>query len=464
MESCRWLIVGLVFSTLSQSGLAQEKLSRVQMEEDLKQLFAVTRRAYAYVDEKKEQYGVDLDAMQAEALKRLDTVKSNGDFRDLLKEVMAGLKDGHCEVYADHLIAPKPRAWPFLLSFVKEGVLVTGFDKSLAGSGIELGDVLKEVNGRPIKDWINEAARTVSASTDGARRRIALQRMIATADESVKVKVEHVDGTSAVLTVQTGPNLRLPAEPNLADPPEGKFAAGRVLKHEVGYIRVPSFGWETPERHRAKTDAEADESAKPARDQIDAAFEAVADTRGLVLDLRGNAGGWDVLGAYLLSHLLPGDFRYYSTQTRSSPDLRQIDKSPYLPRDDGWAPKWDWIPRKTTFSYFKRKVYTGRMIVLINENCFSATDCIAAALTDLHPNVRFVGRPTNGGSGGPTGLAELKHSKAHVQLCVMRVWSPKGRLIEGHGTRPDVPVQWTREDVLKGRDADLEAALKDLRR
>jgi C-terminal processing protease CtpA/Prc len=61
-------------------------------------------------------------------------------------------------------------------------------------------------------------------------------------------------------------------------------------------------------------------------------------------------------------------------------------------------------------------------------------------------------------------LATLKHSRADVQLCLMRVWSPKGRLIEGHGTRPDVPVEWTRDDVLKGRDADLEAALNDLRR
>jgi C-terminal processing protease CtpA/Prc len=61
-------------------------------------------------------------------------------------------------------------------------------------------------------------------------------------------------------------------------------------------------------------------------------------------------------------------------------------------------------------------------------------------------------------------LAKLKHSKADVQLCVMRVWSPKGRLIEGHGTRPDVSVQWTRDDVLKARDPDLEAALEDLRR
>ncbi len=463
MRSYRWLIVGLVLTTLTRSSLAREKLSRSQMAEDLVQLFAVTRRAYAYRDEKKEQYGVNLDRMQADALKRLDTVKSNADFGNLLKEVIAGLRDGHCEVFAGHLVAPKPRAWPLLLRSVKEGVLVTGIDYSLVGAGIEIGDLLQEVNGRAIKDWVDEAARTVSASTDGARRRIALQRVIATADASIKVTVQHVKGARTTITVKTGPPLRQPAEPNLADPPEGKFAAGRVLKGGVGYIRIPSFAWETTERKRAKTDADLDASGKPARDHIDAAFKAVSGTKALVLDLRGNPGGWDNLGAYVASHLLPGAFRYYTLQTRYSPELRLIDKFP-TPPPDGWGPKLDWVPRKTVFSFFQGKPYAGRLVVLTNEEVFSAADCLAAALADLHPNVRFVGRPTHGGSGGPRELVKLKHSGIGVQLCTMRVWGPKGRLIEGHGTRPDVPVEWTREDVLKVRDPDLEVALKNLRR
>src|SRR5262249_54973793 len=145
-------------------------------------------------------------------------------------------------------------------------------------------------------------------------------------------------------------------------------------------------------------------------------------------------------------------------------DLRRLDNSPDLPRNDGWAEKSPWVPRKTSFSFFKGKTYTGRLAVLINEVSASATDCFLAALADLYPNVRFIGRPVNGAAGRPTKLATLKHSKANVIWCVMRVWSPKGRLIEGHPTRPDVPVQWTRDDVLTGRDPDLEAALKDLRR
>jgi hypothetical protein len=186
---------------------APEKLTHDQMEEDLRELGAVVRRAYSYVDEKKEQAGVELDQLLADAVRRLDGVKSNADFHDLLKEVVAGLKDGHCEVYAGHLAAPRPRAWPFLLHFVKEGVVVNRIHPSLAGRGIDIGDLLKEVNGRPVEKWVEEAARKVSASSDGARRRMALERMVATADESVKVTVEHVDGASATVTVKTFPPM-----------------------------------------------------------------------------------------------------------------------------------------------------------------------------------------------------------------------------------------------------------------
>src|SRR5689334_20042825 len=120
---------------------------------------------------------------------------SNADFGLLIREAIAGLRDGHCEAYVGHLVATRPRAWPLLLRSVKEGVLVTGFDNSLVGSGLEIGDLLREVNGRAINDWIDEEARTVSASSDGARRRVALQRVIFTANESIKLTVQHADGT-----------------------------------------------------------------------------------------------------------------------------------------------------------------------------------------------------------------------------------------------------------------------------
>ncbi|MCA9095375.1 MAG: hypothetical protein KDA68_17975, partial [Planctomycetaceae bacterium] len=76
---------------------------------------------------------------------------------------------------------------------------------------------------------------------------------------------------------------------------------------------------------------------------------------------------------------------------------------------------------------------------------------------------RFVGQPTQGGTGEPTTVFILRHSGVPVQFCISRIYSPKGRLIEGTGTPPDIEVELNREDVLTGRDAAMEAAVKLLK-
>ena len=109
-------------------------------------------------------------------------------------------------------------------------------------------------------------------------------------------------------------------------------------------------------------------------------------------------------------------------------------------------------------------IYSGQLYVLIDSGGFSTTDNFLACLADLHPEVTFIGRPTHGGTGAPRSLLTLKYSKAEVAFCTMLVKSPKGRVIEGEGTEPIVPVQWTQRDIVDGTDPDLEAALEQITR
>jgi hypothetical protein len=43
----------------------------------------------------------------------------------------------------------------------------------------------------------------------------------------------------------------------------------------------------------------------------------------------------------------------------------------------------------------------------------------------------------------------------------MKVYSPSGRLIEGRGTQPDRLIIWTWDDVVRGTDPVLKAALEE---
>ncbi|MEZ6147720.1 MAG: S41 family peptidase [Planctomycetaceae bacterium] len=63
-----------------------------------------------------------------------------------------------------------------------------------------------------------------------------------------------------------------------------------------------------------------------AKSQIDESFAAAADASGIILDLRNNGGGLDLLSIYVAQHLVPGDFIYYETERRDSPLLRSLPR------------------------------------------------------------------------------------------------------------------------------------------
>ena len=106
--------------------------------------------------------------------------------------------------------------------------------------------------------------------------------------------------------------------------------------------------------------------------------------------------------------------------------------------------------------------FGGELLCLIDENCFSTTDNLASCLRDLHPNVRFIGKPTGGGSGAPRTFT-LPSTGARVTFCTMRAYAPNGDPIEGNSVQPDVLIRPTRAQQLEDADAALEFALAELR-
>ncbi|MBJ7440878.1 MAG: S41 family peptidase [Sphingopyxis sp.] len=88
----------------------------------------------------------------------------------------------------------------------------------------------------------------------------------------------------------------------------------RILPGNIRYLKIEGFGWV------------ADETG-PA---YDAAMHFVKDGRAIILDLRGNRGGWIQASKYLISHFLPPNTliaTFYSADGESE-QYRAVD---YLP-------------------------------------------------------------------------------------------------------------------------------------
>lgn len=171
------------------------------------------------------------------------------------------------------------------------------------------------------------------------------------------------------------------------------------------------------------------------------ALAPAAAAKSLVLDLRGNGGGTDLLAMEVAGHLIPNDATYYRLASRN------------------WLAGWNAPSSHRLQCSADVPPLPCKLIVLIDAGTFSAADNLCRCLHDLHPEVTFVGEATGGGTGAPRALVTLEHSKVVIGACTMRVFGPKGELIEGRGTAPDVTIVPTREAWLAGRDEALEAAL-----
>lgn len=154
------------------------------------------------------------------------------------------------------------------------------------------------------------------------------------------------------------------------------------------------------------------------------------NVKGIVVDLRGNGGGYvtaaqEVAGIWL-------DKQLVTTERRSGKVTDEL-----LSRG---SPILNGIP--TT--------------ILVNESSASASEIVAGALHD-HGVATLVGQTTFG-KGSVQKLVDLSND-AMLKVTIARWYTPKGLNISEKGITPDTPVTRTADDFNAGRDPQLEAAL-----
>ena len=329
--------------------------------------------------------------------------------------------------------------WPFTLVDVAEGVMVHTVQEGV--EGIEAGDLLLAVDERPIELFIQKAEKQVYASSDLARRIKAI-RHVASWDNAVDrtFLIRKPDGKQIEVT------LALPY--SFEDVPQAQLyevdRAHRMLDDGIAYFRPGEFtppedsGW--PGSPDGRDAILADTYA-----EFDRIFGEFDDARAMILDLRGNPGGTDLLGQFLVDRLVEGDYVYFKLSAlyrRGWNDFSHHGSS---------APNGEYS-------------FAGEpLAVIIDEGTFSTADNVAGCLRDVHPNVRFIGRPNGAGTGAPRSF-ELPRTGTKVSFCTQRVKSASGRMIEGVPVEIEIPAKWTRDDVLQGRDPDLKAAIASLSR
>jgi carboxyl-terminal processing protease len=226
-----------------------------------------------------------------------------------------------------------------------------------------------------------------------------------------------------VTVERSGQSLSLTLRPQ---PFSVQNVTSRLLDRDVGYIRLRQFDPPT----------EFGPDGVSFVERVDAAIEGLKalGAKRWLLDLRGNPGG-AIAGADVVA----GRFGYNGVLDH------EVYKTGAVRVDSGLG---------------KGVSARAPLAVLVDQGSYSAAELLAGALQDAG-RARVFGTVTGGKVNGAAG-AVIGGGVLRVTVARIRV-GPRLLALDGVGVTPDEQVSVTRDDILAGRDPQLEAALRYLR-
>mgnify|MGYP001586755360 FL=1 len=157
--------------------------------------------------------------------------------------------------------------------------------------------------------------------------------------------------------------------------------------------------------------------------------------KGLILDVRGNGGGYLEVSINILSELLPGQMPAVIIKERD-PNKNRTQKT------SGSGRLAD-IP----------------MAVLVDGFSASASEIVAGALQD-HKRAILIGEKTFG-KGSVQEILDFKDG-SELRMTIAKWFTPLDRSIDEVGIKPDREVKMTEADIDAGKDPQLDEAVKYL--
>ena len=425
-----------------ENAIAQEKthLTPQEQKEDILQLIQLMDSDWAY----KEEKALDTAALKKEFLQRVEQDLTPRAFFPVLQEIMARTKDGHSGI-----ALPNYEQYSYVIPVYIEEVdgrfwvrkLLSTF--SMQAAQLQVGDELLSIDGQSLPERIKERQKFIPASSQHDLKVKALREILGVTHKNNTVKVKR-DGKVFNLTVAAESNNPFLWTNIFAD------LDASVINKDVFYVKIPSFLIYVDK---------GEQEIQRRSEEFTRVFNQASSYSNLILDLRDNWGGYVNTAAEISKYLLPAPFDYGHQRFRTLKAFKVLYGSGKITDTKDWAMLKPLKVEKDE----RIKPYSGQLFVLINGASFSSSDGLSAVLKDLHPNVTFVGEPTGAGSGVPQVLGELKHSKAVFTTSTSLMYSPHQRLIEGVGTQPDIPVQWTEKAIKTGQDPFVEAVLNKVK-
>lgn len=202
----------------------------------------------------------------------------------------------------------------------------------------------------------------------------------------------------------------------------------KQLPGEIAYMYYPSFSYTISDS------------------SLDYILAIMANSRGLIIDIRDNGGGALTNINTLVGRFIDREFIGGYLMHKTGPghdDFSEPYPIKYKPAPEG-SVGW-----------------TGDIVVLTNRSCFSAANSFVAVMKQL-PNVKIVGAKTGGGGGMPF-TSELPIGwSIRFSACPL-LDADMNNIEYGIDPSPGCEVHSSDEELAEGKDAILEFAMELLK-
>ena len=300
---------------------------------------------------------------------------------------------------------------------VKDQALVTRIDSGSAAerAGVRPGWAIQAIRGAELAAIIESVGRAYADSTS---RDLFLARAVSAklaGAEGERVPVRWLDeaGQSRDLEITLGPPRGAPSTFGLL-PTQYVWIESRLLGGNVGYIAFNMF-------------------LDPGRlmTAFEDAIKSFQKADGIVIDIRGNPGGIGIMAMGLAGWFIDKPNQRLGTmQMRQAPINFVVN--PRLP------------------------TYRGPLAILVDGASASTSEILAGGMQDLK-RARVFGTRT-AGAALPSFIERLPNGDG-FQCATADYVSESGKRLEGAGVAPDVEAGPTRDSLLAGKDAALDAAV-----
>lgn len=278
-------------------------------------------------------------------------------------------------------------------------------DTPAAKAGIMPGDKILKIDDRQTFGMKVEEAIKHIRGKKGTEVVFSMLRE----DKKEPIEIKVTRGTISIPTIDTEFKHMILGQEDAT--PEGLQQSG------IFTIRLYSFSQKSPDLFR---------------DALRKFIDVKADK--LIIDLRGNPGGYLEAAVDMASWFLPaGKIIVSEDFGKNSPPI---------------------VYRTHRDAVFNKNL---KLVILVNNGSASASEILAGALQE-YGVAKLVGTPTFG-KGVVQELIDIT-PETSLKVTVARWLTPNGKSISQKGVTPDVEVKMTAEDVEKKRDPQMEAAVK----